>query len=325
MPESLTVPRPPRGLLARVLPVLVSVAIILVAGTVLWRTLGSIDLDDVAARFGDIAPDRILLAAACMAGVWLAVAAYEVAMLRHLQAGMPDWKPFLTALIAFPIGHAVGFGALSGGAVRYRFYAAAGLSAFSIGKVVILSVFPFAMGLGLLCGLAFVFRRAEAAGLLALDPLAIALLGAALLVLHAAYVVTVIRLRGPISLKWFELELPGPRLTGLQYLLGVLEVLCAAGILYALLPTEAEVAFLPFVAVYIVAILAGLLSSVPAGLGVVESMLLLTLRELEPEALLGAVLAYRLVYELVPLVTAIGLLLGWEAISRRHPPAGPGR
>jgi uncharacterized membrane protein YbhN (UPF0104 family) len=42
------------------------------------------------------------------------------------------------------------------------------------------------------------------------------------------------------------------------------------------------------------------------------------LRDIPPDALLGAVLAYRLIYELVPFVVGVSLFVGWEAWSRRH-------
>ena len=276
----------------------------------LWRALGSIEFADVARRFEAIPAVSITLAVLLTGTACLAVAAYEVAMLRHLKSGLPDRLAALTAFTAFPIGHAVGFGALSGGAVRYRIYSSAGLSAFSIGKVVVLSVFPFAMGLGLLCGLAFLARSADGGRLLSLDARWVMLIGGALILLHAAY--------GAAVLRGFEFELPTPRLTAIQYVLGLVEVLAAVGVLYVLLPESAGTSFLPFAAAYVIAIVAGLLSSVPAGLGVFESMLLLMLRDLDPEALLGSVLAYRLIYELVPFTLAIALLLGWEGWSRRH-------
>ncbi len=304
--------------LLRVLPAAVSLAIIAVAGTVLWRALGSIEFADVARRFEAIPAVSITLAVLLTGTACLAVTAYEVAMLRHLKSGLPDRLAALTAFTAFPIGHAVGFGALSGGAVRYRIYSSAGLSAFSIGKVVVLSVFPFAMGLGLLCGLAFLARSADGGRLLSLDARWVMLIGGALILLHAAYGAAVLRASGPVVLRGFEFELPTPRLTAIQYVLGLVEVLAAVGVLYVLLPESAGTSFLPFAVAYVIAIVAGLLSSVPAGLGVFESMLLLMLRDLDPEALLGSVLAYRLIYELVPFTLAIALLLGWEGWSRRH-------
>jgi uncharacterized membrane protein YbhN (UPF0104 family) len=58
------------------------------------------------------------------------------------------------------------------------------------------------------------------------------------------------------------------------------------------------------------------LSHVPAGLGVLESMLLLLLPDVPPEQLLAAVLMYRLIYEIVPVLLALTLWGAFEGFSR---------
>ncbi|MBS1200776.1 MAG: hypothetical protein H6R27_1454 [Proteobacteria bacterium] len=307
-----------RRKLTRVLPAVVSGAIIVVAAVVLYRTLGRIDAADVARQFAAIPATGLALAALFTALAYLSLAVYEVAMLRYIASGLPDWRPLLTALIACPVGHAVGFGALSGGAVRYRFYASEGLTSFDVGKVIVLSAMPYAAGLGVLCGASLVLDAREAAALLQVTPRTAMIGGALLLLAHVAYLLAVLRLRGPISLRWFQVELPSLRMTAVQYALGLVDALCGIAVLYVLLPAGADVAFTSFAAVYVIAIFVGLLSSVPAGLGVFESMLLLMLRDVPPEALLGSILAYRLVYELVPLAGGIALFVGWEAWIRRH-------
>lgn len=307
------------GKFKKAVPAIVSAAIIVAAVTVLVRTLGDVDAGDVLRRMAAIPAPDLALAGMFTALAYLSLAIYEVAMLRYIGAGLPSWRPFLTALIAYPVGHAVGFGALSGGAVRYRLYASAGLSTFDVGKVILLSAMPYAAGLGVLCALSLVLDPREAATLLQIAPAGAAAAGTLLLLAHAAYLLAVLRLRGPISLRWFQVELPSPRMTALQYALGLLDALCGIAVLYVLLPTGTNIDFLSFAAVYVIAIFVGLLSSVPAGLGVFESMLLLLLRDVPPDALLGSVLVYRLVYELTPLAGGVALFIGWEGWSRRDP------
>jgi uncharacterized membrane protein YbhN (UPF0104 family) len=58
------------------------------------------------------------------------------------------------------------------------------------------------------------------------------------------------------------------------------------------------------------------LSHVPAGLGVLESMLLLLLPHVPPEQLLAAVLMYRVIYEVIPLVIALALWGGYELLAQ---------
>jgi phosphatidylglycerol lysyltransferase len=71
-----------------------------------------------------------------------------------------------------------------------------------------------------------------------------------------------------------------------------------------------------FVAIYCLAFVAGQMSNVPVGLGVLEAALFLMLPQIPPGKLVGAVLAYRAVYEVVPLGVALLLLLIYETTNR---------
>ena len=304
--------------LGKLLPALVSFAIIAIAAIVLWSKLAEVNPAGVAASFAAIPGSALVLAGLFAAGAFFAMALYEVQMLRYLRP-MAGWqRPFVTALIAYPIGHAVGLGAFSGGAIRYRIYSAAGFGAADIGKLILLSVMPFASGLGLLAGVSMLAATEGAAAALHLQHQVVAMIGAGLLLTHIIYVALVIARVRPLGSWVPAFELPSPRLTTIQYLLGITEVLCAIAVLYVLLPLEAGIAFPAFVAVYVAAITAGALSGVPAGLGVFESILLVTLTGVPTEALLGAVLAYRLVFELLPFVSGLLLLLAYEAWAPRR-------
>ncbi|MGH8135580.1 MAG: hypothetical protein ACRER4_04460 [Steroidobacteraceae bacterium] len=304
--------------LGKLLPPIASIVIIVIAAIVLWRKLAEVEPAGVAASFAAIPGSALVLAGLFTAGAYFAMAIYEVQMLRYLRP-MAGWqRPFVTGLIAYPIGHAVGLGAFSGGAIRYRIYSAAGFSAADIGKLILLSVMPFASGLGLLAGVSMVSETEGAAAALHIQPQFVAMIGAGLLATHAIYVGLVIARVRPLGSWVPAFELPSPMLTTIQYLLGIAEVLCAIAVLYVLLPESAGIGFAAFVAVFVTAIAAGTLSGVPAGLGVFESILLLTLTDVPTEELLGAVLAYRLVYELLPFVSGLLLLLAYEAWSPRR-------
>ncbi len=304
--------------LGKLLPALASVAIIAIAASVLWRKLSEVNPAEIAADFAAIPGSALVLAGLFTAGALFAIALYEVQMLRYLRPAAGWQRPFVTALIAYPIGHAVGLGAFSGGAIRYRIYSAARFGAADIGKLILLSVMPFASGLGLLAGISMLVATEGVAGALHLKPQVVTMIGAGLLATHVTYVAMVIGRVRPFG-NWLPaFELPSPRLTTIQYLLGIIEVLCAIAVLYVLLPPAASIGFPAFVAVYVAAVAAGALSGVPAGLGVFESILLVTLTGVPTEALLGAVLAYRLVYELLPFVTGLLLLLAYEAWAPRR-------
>ena len=78
-------------------------------------------------------------------------------------------------------------------------------------------------------------------------------------------------------------------------------------------------AFLPFAGAFAAAQLTGLASHVPGGLGVFDGLMVLFLRNRVPIAALAtALVAYRIVYYLVPLAVALAMLLMDETSQRRR-------
>ncbi|MGB3694916.1 MAG: hypothetical protein WA999_19560 [Spirulinaceae cyanobacterium] len=80
----------------------------------------------------------------------------------------------------------------------------------------------------------------------------------------------------------------------------------AAGVLYLLLPTPTPLSFPGFFGIYLLAQLAGIISNVPGGLGVFETVLLFLLSPpVDSAALLGTLLAYRGIYYCLPLLVSV--------------------
>jgi uncharacterized membrane protein YbhN (UPF0104 family) len=104
-------------------------------------------------------------------------------------------------------------------------------------------------------------------------------------------------------------------MTALQYVVGVIDVALVSSVLYLLLPDSAQLGYLPFVAVYLASVLVGIVSHVPAGLGVIESVLLLLLPDIPPEQLLASVLMYRVIVEIIPLLIALALWGTFETFA----------
>ena len=128
-------------------------------------------------------------------------------------------------------------------------------------------------------------------------------------VLTANHVVA--RRRGPAGRREVgrrTLRLPGRRLTFLQLLITALDVAAAATVLYLLLPEAPP--FGAFLLVYLLALAAGVLSHVPGGIGVFEAILLAAFADkLGAAPLAAALLLYRLIYVVLPLLVACLLLL----------------
>jgi uncharacterized membrane protein YbhN (UPF0104 family) len=306
---------PRRSRIKKALGVAASVLIAALAAYVLYRTFQRISIAEVIAHMRAVPAGTLLLAAACASGAYLALAAYEVAVVRYVKHCIGRAKPMITALIAFPLGHAVGQAMLSGGALRYRMYTPAGFTAMEVGATVLLSNLPYALGFGLLFDLALVFGADELAPLFRISSQWLLALGCLGLAKDAGYLLFVRLRKAPIRLGGWAVNLPTPKLTLLQLAIGMIDVLLVSSVLYMLLPDSARLAYLPFLAVYLASVLVGVLSHVPAGLGVLESMLLLLLPHVPPAELLASVLLYRVIYEVIPLVVAVSLWGGYELMA----------
>jgi len=306
---------PRRSRIKKVLGVAGSILIATLAAYVLYRTFQRISLAEVLAHMRAVPAGVLVLAALCASGAYLTLATYEVVVVRYVKHCIGRAKPMITALIAFPLGHAVGQAMLSGGALRYRMYTPAGFTAMEVGATVLLSNLPYALGFGLLFDLALVFGADALSPIFRVPGHWLLVLGCVGLAKDAGYLLFVKLRKAPIRLGGWAVNLPTPKLTLLQLLVGVIDIVLVSSVLYLLLPQSAGLAYLPFLAVYLASVLVGVLSHVPAGLGVLESMLLLLLPHVPPAQLLAAVLLYRVIYEVVPLVVAVALWGGYELVS----------
>ena len=119
-----------------------------------------------------------------------------------------------------------------------------------------------------------------------------------------------------MRIQGWRLELPGFRLSLAQMLIGAGDVCAGAGVLFVLLPGGHNLGFETFLAVYIFAVMLGVASHSPGGLGVFEATILLALSSYPREPILGALLLYRLCYYFLPFVLALALLGAYEILNR---------
>jgi phosphatidylglycerol lysyltransferase len=296
--------------------VAVSVLLATAAGWVLWNTFQEISFADVIAQMRALPASKLAIASLCAAGAFTTVALYEVVVVRYVKHCIGRARPMLTALIAYPLGHAVGQAMLSGGALRYRMYTPAGFSATEVGATVLLAVMPYALAFGLLFDLSLVLAADRLEPMFRISSQWLFALGVIGLCKDAGYLLLILLRKKPVRLGGWSVNLPTPAMTALQLVVGLVDVFLVSLVLYLMLPASAGIAYLAFLGAYLASVLAGVLSHVPAGLGVVESMLLLMLPGVPPEQLLAAVLMYRVIYEIVPVLLALMLWSLFEGFAR---------
>ena len=301
-PVSMGHPRLAR--LRRLLPAAIGVALFALAILFLHRAMADLHYADLKAALRSIEPSRIGLALAFTGVSFAALAGYDWLALRII--GRPGrWRSAsIVSFVAQSIAHSTGFATLVAGAVRYRFYVAEGLSLAQVAKVQALFGLTYMLGFATLCEITLAGEPQVLAPLSGVPIVAWRLLGVAMVACVAGYLIWATAHRGPVRL--FRHELPsvrlGPALA--QTLFSAVDLSAAAAALYVLLPPEAEISYLRLLGAYLPAILLGVASHVPGGIGVVESALLLLLAP-APEhfaGVAGALIAFRSLYYLLPLL-----------------------
>ncbi|WP_410897338.1 bifunctional lysylphosphatidylglycerol flippase/synthetase MprF [Pseudomonas chlororaphis] len=246
---------------------------------------------------------------------------YEWSASRYAGVSLPGRTLALGGFTAFAIGNAIGLSLLSGGSVRYRLYARHGLGASDVAHMTLFASLSLGCALPPLAALATLSNLPAASAALRLPESLLAGIALAILLLGAVLAVGIYRRRLPeqplrdnllVRVGRRTLRLPGRRLTFLQLIITALDVAAAATVLYLLLPEAPP--FGAFLLVYLLALAAGVLSHVPGGVGVFEAILLAAFADkLGAAPLAAALLLYRLIYVVLPMLAACILLLINEA------------
>lgn len=299
------------------LPTLAVVGLAALAFLALHRLTGELRYADVLAEVRAVSASALLLAAVFTGLSFVALAGYDASALAYLGLRLPLRTLALGSFAGYALGNTVGFGVLTGGAVRMRVYGAAGLEPSQVARLMAFVAAGFGLGISFIGALGLLWGASAAEALLPLAPLT--LRGLALVVLLGIGVVIVFCVRGqPLQLGERSLRLPSGRLALAQLLVSAADILCAALVLWVLLPTS-TVSFGVFLCFFSLAIALGVISHVPGGLGVFEAVMLLAFRDALPaQSLAGALLLYRAIYYLAPLALAVLLLVirEWRAISQ---------
>ena len=245
---------------------------------------------------------------------------YDALAVRFAGARIPYPKIALISFMGYAIGHNVGLNTLSGGAIRYRAYSALGLSAKQIATIIGFGTLTFGLGAGVLLGLSLVVERGIVRfGVCTCTPGLPTAAGCVLLAGVAAYIGLVCTRHAPLKVWRVEIPVPRPKIAFAQIAVGCIDLLCAAGVLFVLLPTHAPISFAAFGGVYLIALAAGVISNVPGGIGVFEFVLLLLLPDIPRDRMLGALVAYRAIYYFTPFIAALVLLGVHELWAHRGP------
>lgn len=282
----------------RAIPWVVGALGITLAAWLLWRTLGRYDLAQLRAAVMAVPLHNLSLAGAFAAASYLCLTGFDYLATRYAGSPLPYRRVALASFTSLSLGHNIGFAALSSGAVRYRFYSRWGLDAPAVARIILFCAMTVGLGLMVLAAAALLLQPDLAVQVTGLSRGGVLGLGASCAALSLAYLGLAAYLRRPLSWRRWSVEMPSLRLALGQMVIGPLNFACVAACLHQALLGVADIPYLAVASAYVIANVATLVTHVPGGLGVIESVV----QYLLPQAdLIGALLVFRFVYFLLPL------------------------
>ena len=274
----------------------------------IYRLLAPVDLAEVMRQVRTTPPYIVALSLLCVAGSYCALIGYDWSALRYLGKSLPFPVIATGGFLGYAIGNTVGAGPVSGGAVRYRIYSALGLSGYDIAAIAIFGSLAFGLGVTIIGFSALAWHPGALVALETLSPRVVRWASVVIVLLAIAIIATLALRRSKIEIRGLRLTSPSPGIVAGQIAFTAIDILLAATTLFLLLPAS-DLGFATFLAVFAAAVLAGVISHIPGGVGVFETVIIAALPASVPvDQAAAGLLLYRLVYYLVPFALALALL-----------------
>jgi phosphatidylglycerol lysyltransferase len=284
---------------------------------VLHREIAHLHVRDIVRHLTSIPRSAVTVALALTALSYFLLSFYDVLAMRYIRKKIAFARLLFTSFIAYAFGHSLGLAAFTGAAIRMRLYGAVGLTAIDVVTAQAFCSITSALSLIALGGLSLVMEPHKLGHVMHLNFMWSRAIGILLLAAVLAYLAGSVLIRRPIEIRGWQLRMPHLTLALSQVVVGLVDMSVASAILWVLLPPDANVTYIQFLGAYAAAVTAALISHVPGGIGVFETVLILTLPQVSKSELLSSILVYRAVYYLVPLVVAAVMFGAKELEARR--------
>jgi uncharacterized membrane protein YbhN (UPF0104 family) len=297
---------------------------LLLIPALLFMLARNLDWDEVRQSLLAYKPGTLAIGFAVALFSYLTFASYDLLARAYTGHNLPARQVLPVAFVCYAFN--LNFTTWVGGvALRYRLYGRLGLDTATITRILTLGLLTNWMGYMLLAGTVFALRLVDLPDSWAVGATGLQLIGFGLLAIAIGYLLAC-GFAKKRTWQWREHEvtLPGWRLALAQVALGASNWALMALLIFWLLPGEA---FYPSIlGILLISCVAGVVAHIPAGLGVLETVFLALLHgQMQQGTLVAALLGYRTLYYLLPLLLAVITYLILEkrakAMRQRDNPA----
>jgi len=308
--------RPPVGFWVRVralLPLVFGLGLFALGIYALVHVLRSANPRDIAGQMRAMPWTTLASAFGATCLGYLALIGYDWSAMRYLGKKIPARIIAIGGFLGYSFGNTIGLSVLSGGAVRYRIYSAFGLTVFEVAAVSTFVSLAFGVGVTIIGLGALALHPDALSGLLPWPTVTTRVIAGAVC-LGTLSTLAWLSVSGKVlKIRSLVVAAPSPGIVFGQLAFTLADTVCAALTLYVLLPAGAP-DFVTFLAVFAAAVMAGVASHVPGGVGVFESVIIASMPAAVPlDQLVAAVLLYRIIYYLVPFALALAFVALNEA------------
>ena len=283
------------------------------AAYMIYHQLSKYSLADIKNALFSIPLHNLLLAGAASFGGYVALSSYDFLALRYIKRKIATWKWILAGFIGFSVSNNAGHAIVSGGAIRYRLYTRWRFRGTEIVRMVTFSGFTYLIACFFLIIVGYVLTPSHAFGAGSVSKLTTEIVTLGSVVGLLGYFALSIFYKKPIKIKDVELDMPSFPMALAQMFIGAADILMASMVLYFVLIPFVPLDFATFLGVFIIAQVLGVFSQVPGGLGVFEGLFMYIIPgEHNQLVIFGALIAYRIIYYLLPLLVSGIVLVSYE-------------
>lgn len=282
---------------------------------VLRQELQQVTLQDVVHELQSIAPHRLGGALLFTGLGYLALTGHDLLGIHYLGLALPPRRVLFASFVGYALANNIPLAFLVGGSVRYRLYSGWGISGADTASLVFFNILTYCLGLVTASALVFTLQPGAVPGLLGLpfpSTRPLGLVAAALVVGFLVWSAW----GGRLALGKWSFVPPPISISVQQIAISLADWLLSGAALFILISTDYPLSYPAFFGVFILGQIAALGAQLPGGLGVFEAVMLASLSPtIRPATMLGALVAYRIIYFLLPLALAV-VLLGTRELVR---------
>jgi LmbE family N-acetylglucosaminyl deacetylase/uncharacterized membrane protein YbhN (UPF0104 family) len=282
-------------------------ALLGLCGHAIRTALRENDLRQFSASLTALGPTIVAQAALCVAGTYAVMCLIEQLVLRDVAARPTLGSAIAAPLIANSLSIGLGFGALSGAAVRVRVYGRQGVDAQTCVLIASGVTLVSLAGGAFLALLGLTFEPDTIAARLGLHSGVLRAIGIAGLMLVALVIAAAGARRQQLRLLGRQIHLPSARAAIVRLAAGAVDWLLSATVLFLLLPEAAQHHWLAFAAFFASLHFIAMATGAPAGIGVFDAAMIgLNPTDASSGQMAAAILIYRLLSFITPM--ALGVL-----------------